>query len=758
MDQPAGRPDASAPTGKHTGATVRIARLSATHPWWAVGAWVLFVVLCVGAGAAMGTRVNDMGLATGEALRAAEMEDTAELTDPARENVLITARKGTMDEADARKAAADVTARLEKLSQVADVSKAVGAQDGSALVVRVTMAGSADDADAAVQPLLDATDATAAAHPALRVEQVGDASLSAALDSRLTGDFHKAELVSIPVTLGILLVAFGALLAAGVPVLLALSSVGAAIGLSALASQLVPATDVLDSVILLIGMAVGVDYSLFYLRRDREERALGRNRADAVEIAAATSGHAVVVSGLAVSVAMCGMFVSDSSTFHSLAIGAILVVAVAVLGSVTVLPALLAGLGSRLERPRVPLIWRLTADRRGGEGRFWPVVLRPALRRPAATLTLSVVALLALAAPATGMKLKLLDDSDLPRSLPVMQSYDRLTAAYPGTGSSLRVVLLTPPAEAGKAADALTELARQVSGEKEFTKEQAAEVRTSADRTVTAVDLGVAHRAGTPDAEHALRLLRERLLPQALEEVTVTEHAVGGPVALTADFTEDATDAMPWAIGFVLLLTFLMLMAIFRSPVVALTAILLNTLSAGASYGLLTLVFQHHWAESVLGFESNGAIVTWLPLFLFVVLFGLSMDYHIFVVSRIRELVQQGVPTREAVARGITGSAGTVTSAAVVMVAVFAIFATLSTLDMKQLGVGLAAAILLDATLIRAVVLPAAMILLGRANWWTPALFRRAATTPPPTPEPEPESKPGPQSQSQSRSRHQHQH
>ncbi|MER6526162.1 MMPL family transporter [Streptomyces sp. NPDC001508] len=716
-------------TRERGGVTVRIARWSATHPWWAVCAWVLFVALCVGAGAAVGTRTSDTGLATGETLRAAEIEDGAELTAPAVENVLITARSGALDKASAQRAAADVTARLEKLPQVTEVAAAVAARDGSALLVQATMAGSADDAGADVPRLLDATDATAAAFPALRVEEVGDASMSAALDSRLDGDFRKAELVSIPVTLAILLVAFGALLAAGVPVLLALSSVGAAIGLSALASQLVPATDVLDSVILLIGMAVGVDYSLFYLRRDREERALGRDRIDAVEIAAATSGHAVVVSGLAVSVAMCGMFVSDSSTFHSLAIGAILVVAVAVLGSVTVLPALLAGLGSRLERPRVPLIWRLTT-RRQGEGRFWPAVLRPALRRPAATLALSVVALLALAAPATGMKLKLLDDSDLPRSLPVMQSYDRLTAAFPGTGSSLRVVVRAPAAEAAEVGRALTALAEDTAGQQLFTRDATARPRTSADRTVTTIDLGVAHRAGTADAKRALDLLRERLLPQALKGAPVTEHAVGGPVALTADFTDDATNAMPWAIGFVLLLTLVMLIAIFRSPVIALTAIVLNTLSASASYGLLTLVFQHHWAEGALGFHSNGAIVTWLPLFLFVVLFGLSMDYHIFVVSRIQELVRQGLPTTQAVARGITGSAGTVTSAAVVMVAVFAIFATLSTLDMKQLGVGLAAAILLDATVIRAVVLPSAMILLGRANWWTPRLLTRPETTP----------------------------
>ncbi|MFG3296846.1 MMPL family transporter [Streptomyces sp. NPDC048179] len=706
--------------------TVRIARWSATHPWRAIVGWVLFVAVCVAVGGAAGTRTADADFSSGESGHAAGIVDSGRFSDPAMENVLIGARSGALDETVARRAAADITARLKGLPAVAEVQSAVLAPNGAALLVQARMAGSVDDAGDRVQPLLEATATVAKGYPGLRVEEVGDASMDKALNGRIQGDFHKAELISLPVTLVILLVAFGALVAAGVPVLLALSSVGAAIGLSALASHLVPATDVLDSVILLIGMAVGVDYSLFYLRREREERAKGRSGVDAVEIAAATSGHAVVVSGLAVAVSMCGLFIVDGSTFHSLATGAILVVAVAVLGSVTVLPALLSGLGRRLDRPRVPLVWRLAA-RQEGEGRFWPAVLRPAVRHPKATLAVAVTGLLALAAPALGMSLKLTDDADLPRSIPIMRSYDRLADAFPSTGSSFEIAVRTPAGESVRVRQALTALGERTQRDPLFAHDRQPRLRTSADRTVSVLDVGVPYTAGSDKAARALEDIRQRLVPAALSGLPDAQYAVGGWIAMNADFSSDVADAMPWAIAFVLVLvlTLVVLLATFRAPVIALTAIALNSLSAAASYGLLTLVFQHHWAEGLLGFRSNGGIVTWLPLFLFVVLFGLSMDYHVFVVSRIEEAVRGGMPNRQAVARGITTSASTVTSAAVVMVAVFSIFGTLTTLDMKQLGVGLAAAILLDATIIRAVVLPAAMITLGDWNWWTPRLLRR---------------------------------
>jgi RND superfamily putative drug exporter len=694
--------------------------------------WIAFVVVCVGIGGIAGTATQtDTDQAVGEWGRAERMIEAGHFDDPAVENVLITARSGRLDADAASAAATEAAGRLHGLSQVASVSAPVTAPGGKAVLVRAAMTGAADDAGTNVQPLLDATAAVQAAHPDLRVEEVGGGTIDKALDKTYGEDFQRAEVLSLPVTLVILIVAFGALLAAAVPVLLALTSVAAAMGLSALSSHLLPVTDTTASVVLLIGMAVGVDYSLFYVRRAREERARGRTALDAVEIAAATSGRAVVISGCTVAVAMAGMFLSGSVIFSSLALGAILVVAVSVLGSITVLPAVLAGLGRWVDRPRVPFLHRLTM-RPGRAPRLWPALLRPTLRRPALALGVGAGALLLLALPALGMKTSLTGVADLPRSIPALQTYDRLTAAFPSEGASDVVVVRGPDAAAVRTA--LLDLNGRAAADPHFAPGPQPDLDVSPDGSTSRLTLHVRADAESAAAKEALTLVRTQFVPATVGRVPGASVAVGGDTAASVDFSRSLSDRLPLVVGFVLGLTFLLVLWTFRSVVVAATAIVLNLLSVGAAYGLMVAVFQHTWAEGLLGFRSNGTIVAWLPMFLFVVLFGLSMDYHVFVVSRIRELALRGVPTRDAVRQGIVGSAGAVTSAAVVMVAVFSIFGTLSGLEFKQMGVGLAAAVLLDATLVRAVLLPAAMTLLGKWNWWAPALLRRNQALPEDTP------------------------
>jgi RND superfamily putative drug exporter len=712
--------------------TVRVARWSAEHPWRAMAMWVVFVAVCIVGGNAAGLNESTGDDNIGETGRASAIIDSGTFERVATENVLITSPSGALDQGAADAAASDAARRLSALPEVASVGDPVPSSDGTALLLPITMTGDPDTATDRVQPLLDTTAAVQQSHPAVRVEQVGSQSVNKALDETLGEDFQRAEMLSVPVTVVILVVAFGALIAAGVPVLLAMSSVGAAIGLSTLTSHLVPASDVTNSVILLIGLAVGVDYSLFYIRREREERAKGRAHLDAVEIAAETSGHAVVVSGIAVVISMAGLFLARDSIFSSFAIGSILVVAVAVLGSLTVLPALLAKLGRWVDRPRVPFLWRLTARRTGPDGRpaaprLWPAVLRPALRYPLVTLVVSVGILVALASPALGMKLQFPGVQDIPRTTPVMLAYDRLVAAYPNTGTTHTVAVRAPAERAGEVRAALTTLARRAQADPLFTAGGALQpqIEVSADGRVSTLDIATPYASRSAEAGQSLDRLRRDLAPAALDDVPGVEYAVGGDVAGSVDYAAHVRSKLPLVMGFVLGLTFLVMALTFRSVVVALTSIALNLLSAGAAYGLLVVTFQGTWAEGLLDFTSMGAIVSWLPLFLFVVLFGLSMDYHVFVVSRIREAAQRGMPNRDAVAHGITTSAGVVTSAAIVMVAVFSIFATLSTIDMKQLGVGLAVAILLDATIIRAVVLPAVMALLGEANWWAPRFLRR---------------------------------
>jgi RND superfamily putative drug exporter len=704
---------------------------------------VVFVALCLLLGGAAGTdRISDEESGVGESGRAGRITASGHFTEKPEENVLISAANGgKVDLATARKAAAELTGRMRALPEVESVGTALPAPDGTALLLPVTMTGDTETADTRVQPLLDASAATERAHEGLRIDQVGTGSTAKGLGDTLGEDFEKAELISLPLTLLILLVVFGAVIAAGVPVLLAVSCVGAAIGLSTLASHVLPETSAVSNVILLMGMAVGVDYSLFYLKREREERRKGASHLDAIEIAAETSGHTVVVSGTTVIVSMAGLYLAQEATFASLATGSIIVVAVAVLASLTVLPALLAKLGRWVDRPKVPLLWRLTM--RSGESRLWPLMLRPALVRPVLTLVVSVGALLALALPALDMKLKQPGSDDLSRDIPVVQAMDRLTSAFPSEGTTHHVAVRAPAGRAGEVESALRALLGRTEGRRLFAHDRTPEIRVSADRRVHTVAVGTPYSPQSDGARDSLELLRE-WLPEALAPVRGAEGAVGGKVAQGIDFTGHLEDRMPWVVGFVLLLTFATMAVIFRSLAVALSAILLNLLSAAASFGVLVAVFQHTWAEGLLDFHSSGAVVSWLPLFLFVVLFGLSMDYHVFVVSRIREAALDGARVREAVRDGITRSAGVVTSAAIVMVAVFAIFGTLSMVEFKQLGVGLAAAILMDAVVIRIFVLPALMTALGRWNWWPGGLDaarrgRHAAgpsTTRPPQPAP----------------------
>jgi RND superfamily putative drug exporter len=714
--------------------TVRIARWSAEHPWRAIGAWILFVAICVGAGTAAGTKQADFDdNPSGELATYRSIVDEAGLDRPSTENVLISAREGDFDAARATVAANDVRTRMSALPEAGDVSEPIESPKHTAFLVNVEIAGDSDTAEDRVDTLLKTTASVQQRYPDLRIEQVGGESLGAALDETLGNDFQKAELISIPVTLVIMLVVFGALIAAGVPVLLAMSAVGTALGLSALVSHLIPATDNTSSMILLIGMAVGVDYSLFYVRREREERAKGAGHVDAVEIAAATSGHAIVVSGIAVTVAMAGMFVVNDVVFSSIAVGTILVVLTAMIGSITVLPALLAKLGRWVDKPRIPLLWRFSM-RKPGESKFWRAVLRPSLSRPKTTLVLSVGVLAALAVPAFGMTLNAPSDADLPRSIPIMQSYDRMTAAFPSTGASHEIAVRVPASQTAEAKAALDDLVTRLGADRGFAHDQPPQITEVANGRIFLVSAGIPYDGGSAEADASLAKLRTDLLPATIGTVSGAEFAVSGQTAGENDFVDSMNDALPWVIGFVLLLTFLVMLWAFRAPVIALSAIALNLLSAGAAYGMLVLVFQNTWAEGLLGFHSTGGITAWLPVILFVTLFGLSMDYHVFVVSRIREAAWNGAATtREAVSTGITTSAGVVTSAAAVMIGVFSIFATLSTIDMKQMGVGLAVAILLDATLIRAVVLPALMTALGRANWWTPRWLRRPAPveTPP---------------------------
>jgi len=705
----------------------RAGRWSARHRKAAILGWIAFVLVAFAAGGAVGTRgIADHEAGSGESGRADRILHDA-FPQRAEETVLVQSERLRATDPPFRAAVADLVGRLERLPQVARVVSpyAPGAdgrisRNGDAALVTVEVAGPADEATDRVGAILDATAAAQRAHPQLTIEQFGAASADVALGEMFDDDFRKAELLSIPITLLILLLAFGALVAAGVPLLLALSSVMATLGLVALASHLLPVADHVASVVLLIGLAVGVDYSLFYLRREREERAAGRSERAALEAAAATSGRAVLISGLTVMIAMAGMLVTGDLTFAGMAMGAILVVGVSLIASLTVLPALLSTLGDRVERGRIPLLMR----RRDGarSSRLWAAVLDGVLRRPVASVALAGGLLLALCVPVLGMRTALPGIDTLPRSLPIMQTYDRIQARFPGSEISATLVVEGEAVAQPRAERAFAQLRRDALASGLIHAPIAVE-RSRRDPQVARVTLPIAGDGTDATSSRALAVIRDGLAPE-LRATLGVETAVTGITAGTEDFNALMRERIGWVFAFVLTLAFGLLLATFRSLVIAAKAIALNLLSVGAAYGLLVLVFQGTWAEGLLGFDSTGAITAWLPLFMFVILFGLSMDYHVFILSRVREAHDRGMPTERAIAHGIKSTAGTVTSAALIMVAAFSVFATLSAIEFKQMGIGLAAAILIDATIVRAVLLPATMKLLGEANWYLPRWLR----------------------------------
>jgi RND superfamily putative drug exporter len=712
----------------------RAGRWSAQHRKKAILSWLAFVVAATIIGGALGTKTfvwQDNG--PGEAGRA---EKTIYHAFPkhASETVLVQSRgsattgaaHGSGRAADVpafRSAVKDVEGRLAKVPYVSNIQSPYApgnqgriSQDGRSVLVGFDLAGDYETAKDRVDAPMVAVGAAQKANPNLRIEEFGDASSGKAVDKLYDDDFKKSEQLSLPITLAILIIAFGALVAAGVPVLLGITAVAGTIGLIGIVSQVMPVDQSISSVVLLIGLAVGVDYSLFYIRREREERAAGRDSEAALQAAAATSGRAILISGFTVIVAMAGMFFTGSRTFSSFAVGTIMVVAVAMIGSISVLPAILSKLGDRVEKGRIPLLHRV---RSRNEGAIWGAILDRVLRRPALAAGLALAVLVTLSIPAFGLKMGVPGSDSLPRSLAVMQTYDRIQAAFPGGPLPAQVAVEADNVRSPQMQSAIAELTRRALASGDV--RQPVQVEVAPGDHVARVSLPLAGGGTDSRSYDALATLRNDLLPATVGEVDGARYAVSGTTAMNKDFNDLMSSHVPIVMAFVLSMAFLLLLVTFRSIVIPTKAIVLNLLSVAASYGILVWLFQDGHGEKLLGFESTGTITSWLPLFLFVILFGLSMDYHVFILSRIREAFDRGMKTEDAVAHGIKQTAGVVTSAAIVMVFVFGIFATLTAVEFKQMGVGLAVAVLIDATIVRAVLLPATMKLLGDWNWFLPS-------------------------------------
>jgi uncharacterized membrane protein YdfJ with MMPL/SSD domain len=702
----------------------RAGRWSARHRKIAIVGWLAFVVAAFMIGGNLGTKtLSEKDLGVGDSGQAVKVADKA-IPEKAGEMVFVQSKTQKATDPSYRSAIRDIERRLDAQPDVVNIKSPYAkgndgqiSKDGHSALVNFEIRGDADQAQDKVDAVLATTAASAKAHPDLHIEQFGSASAGKAVDKMFADDLHKAETISLPVTLIILLFAFGALVAAGLPLLLGLTAVMATGGLVSIVSQISPATDNLQSVVLLVGLAVGVDYSLFYIRREREERKAGRDAEAALEAAAATSGRTVLVSGFTVMAAMAGMYLTGDKGFSSMATGTILVVGVAMVGSITVLPAMLSKVGDRIDKGRIPFLGKRLA-RRDSDAGVWSWVLDRVLRRPLVAAVVSGGVLVALAIPALGLHTATAGNEAIPQNTPVMKTYSRITAAFPGQKEVAQVVVKAGDVTSGPAARAIAQLEHRVqSGHVAIAP---TDTTVSKDHTVAVIDVPIGGDGSDATSNAALTALREDIVPATVGSVAGVQALVGGDTAANKDYNDMLKSHAPLVFLFVLGLAFILLLTTFRSIVVPIKAIVLNLLSVGASYGVLVLVFQKGWGESLLGFKSTGAIEPFLPLFLFVILFGLSMDYHVFILSRVREAFDRGMSTDDAVAYGIKSTASTVSSAAIVMVAVFGIFAILSSIIFKQLGVGLAVAILIDATIVRGVLLPASMKLLGDRNWYLP--------------------------------------
>jgi uncharacterized membrane protein YdfJ with MMPL/SSD domain len=725
----------------------RIGRWSAAHWKTATFGWLALVLVAFAVGSQVGTKQADpTNAGPGQSGRMDRILD-AGFKLPASESVLIQSRSPEAGGPAFDSAVKDVASRLAKVAVVQNIRSPLDpdnagqiAKGRHAALVEFEIRGDSKKATDKLGPVLESVADAQRAHPGFFVGEFGGASAAKAVDTAFAHDLKSAGVFSIPLTLIILVVAFGALVAAGIPLLLALTAVFATFGVAALPSHLLPLAPEAFAVVLLVGLAVGVDYSMFYLRREREERAAGRSERAALEAAAATSGRSVLISGLTVMVAMAGLFLTGDATFASFGYATMIVVGFAMVGSLTVLPALLSKLGDRVDRLHVPLVGRIRRDK--GEGRVWGAIVERVLRRPLLSAVLAGGLLLALAVPALQMRMATPGPETFPKSLDVVKTYNRMQEAFPGKALPANVVVKAPDVNAPAVRQAIgrLKLAALATGR----ARGPITMDTNRNHTIANITVPILGNGTDAQSNASLAALREDVLPQTVGALPNVESGVTGLTAEWQDAKDQLKSKLPLVVAFVLLLAFALMLVAFRSIVVAIKAIVLNLLSVAAAYGVLVLVFQHGIGKGLLGFSSTAGIDPVTPLLLFVILFGLSMDYHVFIVSRIRETFDGGASMDDAIAHGIKATAGVVTSAAIVMVAVFSIFATLSMLIFKQFGVGLAAAILIDATLVRGVLLPATMKLLGERNWYLPGWLQWLPHFEPEDPSTAPEAKPVP--------------
>ena len=705
--------------------TSRVARACALHPRRTLGIWALTFVAAVAATAALlggaltteGTFTAERDSKTGWNLLDDRLPNDAVL---GGESVVVRSDRHTVDDAAFRSFVHALADDLEATGAIRPVPLYTGipslaSKDGTAALLPVSLLAE-DGLDEAVAPVLDVVD-KADADPAFTVDVTGPGTAGHDFVTISERDLQKGELIGMPAALIILLLVFGALVAGLIPLALAIVCIPVTLGIAALVGQVWDLSFFLINMVTAMGLALGIDYTLFIVSRYREERRQGLQKVDAIAASAGTAGTAVLFSGLSFAVALSGLFLVPDTVLRSLAAGAVIVGVVTLVAALTLLPAVLSVLGDRIDRLRVPLVHSAVHAGEAVEGRVWARVVRGVMRRPAAYLGATTAILLLAAAPVLGLSTGASGLTSLPDDSVSKSGFLALERSFPSSGrvDPAKVVVDGDPTDAGTVA-AVAELRSKVEASGRFGPTRLAQYP---EEQLTVVDVPLPGDAASSAAEDAMRALRSDFVAPAFAKAPDPAY-VTGTTAFQVDYAELVADWLPIVIAFVLGLTFVLLTVVFRSIVLPLKAVLLNLLSVGAAYGLLVLVFQHGYGADALGFTQVDAVEPWVPVFLFSVLFALSMDYHVFLLSRIREAYDATGDTTAAVASGIGSTARLITGAAMIIVVVFAGFALGDLVGFQQMGFGVAVALLLDATLVRSVIVPASMALLGKWNWYLP--------------------------------------
>ena len=705
----------------------RLSRWCARHPWRVLAGWVLLFVAAIVLNAFLlgGALTNEGSFSNEpESARADRLiQDRMEGAGKPRELVIVRSSERTVDDpafsAEVDRLAARITAlgpavveAAVPYSQVPNPS--LISRDRHAVVLPVVMAGSLEDAQANVDALSQAVHDPAAGGE-FETVMTGTPSINEDFGVTAENDLRTGEAFGLAVALIILLLVFGTAVAAALPLVLAVVGIVLALGLTALAGQFYELSMTVTNMISMIGLAVGIDYALFIVSRFREERAAGLPVLDAVSRSGGSATRAVLFSGVCVIVALAGLLLIPSTVFRSMAVGAILVVLSTLFAAVTLLPALLGLLGDRVDAGRIPFIGRRRAS--GKTGRLWAALAHGVMRRPVVSLVLSTALLLAIAGFTLDLRIGASGVESLPAGTESRAGYELLATEFSSGLLSPVTVVVDGAADDPAVQAALERFQAAISADTGYQGAAAPQVNGAGDLMV--VDLLTADEPTSDAAEAAVQRLRDEIIPGAFAG-SGARALVTGVTAGTIDYLDVIDHYTPWVFAFVLSLSFLFLTVVFRSLVVPAKAILMNLLSVGAAYGLIVAVFQKGWGADLLGFQQVPYVEAWIPLFLFAVLFGTSMDYHVFLLSRIRERYDERGDNGESVAFGLQSTAGIITGAAVIMVAVFGGFAAGDLVMFQQLGFGLAAAVLIDATIVRCILVPAAMRLLGDTNWWLP--------------------------------------